>query len=203
MGIDIIFLITAGYGFYVGFSRGIIQTIFNVLGYTLGLLAAAKFAPIATGLLETLFDQKSPLMFLGGFLLSFVIVIFIVRFLSSALEGILEMAHVNILNQAAGGVITAALTVLLYSVILWFVDSSHLLKYETKADSVSYPYLQKYPANAKTVASKFFPIVQEYWIEAINLMDHLQKSTIEDTESKSKIYQIDDENSSTKKKELR
>jgi membrane protein required for colicin V production len=192
MGIDIIFLMAAGYGFYVGYSRGIIQTLFNVLGYTLGLLAAAKFAPIVTGLLETIFDNHSPLLFLGGFLVSFIVVIFIVRFLSSTFESLLELAHINILNQVAGGVITAALVVLLYSVMLWFVDSSLLLKEETKEDSATYPFLKTYPAKAKVVGEKFFPIIHEYWTEAINLMDHLQKSTIENTESKTRTYDIEE-----------
>ncbi len=192
MAIDIIFLIAAGYGFYVGYSRGIIQTLFNVLGYTLGLLAAAKFAPLVTSLLESIFDNHSPLLFLGGFLISFIIVIFIVRFLSSTFESLLELAHINILNQVAGGVIMAALVVLLYSVMLWFVDSSLLIKEGTKEDSATYPFLKTYPGKAKVVGEKFFPIIHEYWTEAINLMDHLQKTTVQDTESKTKIYELDE-----------
>ena len=60
MIIDVIFLMAAGYGFYIGFSRGIIQTVFTAFAYLFGILAAFKFAPVLSTALESILkDRKS------------------------------------------------------------------------------------------------------------------------------------------------
>ncbi|MBK7872130.1 MAG: CvpA family protein [Saprospiraceae bacterium] len=69
--IDLFFFITAGYGFFLGFYRGIIQTIFTILSYVFGLLAAFKLSPAATKFLETATGSDHPLMFVAGFLIAF------------------------------------------------------------------------------------------------------------------------------------
>ncbi|MCB0617377.1 MAG: CvpA family protein, partial [Saprospiraceae bacterium] len=120
MVIDIIFVIMAGYGFYLGFAKGIIRTIFTILSFLFGLLAAFKFAPAATKFLETAFDSNNPMMFLAGFLLSFVLTMILIRLVARAIEGFLRTANINIVNQFAGGLLLAGMMTLLYSMVLWF-----------------------------------------------------------------------------------
>ena len=145
MVIDIIFVIMAGYGFYLGFAKGIIRTIFTILSFLFGLLAAFKFAPAATKFLETAFDSNNPMMFLAGFLLSFVLTMILIRLVARAIEGFLRTANINIVNQFAGGLLLAGMMTLLYSMVLWFGTQSKLIDEQTKSQSFTYTYLQHYP----------------------------------------------------------
>ena len=101
MTLDIIFILFAGLGFWMGYSRGIIKTVFTVLSFTIGLLAAFKMAPAFTNFLEDLTKNNNPLMFIAGFLLSFIIMMVILRLIARGLEGLLKSANINFINQIA------------------------------------------------------------------------------------------------------
>ncbi|MBK8705844.1 MAG: CvpA family protein [Saprospiraceae bacterium] len=86
MIVDILFLIAAGYGFYLGFSRGIIKTVFTVLSIMIGVVAAAKFGPAMTDFLESVANSHSPLMFIAGLLLTFVATMLLIRIAANVAE---------------------------------------------------------------------------------------------------------------------
>lgn len=193
MAIDLLFLITAGYGFFIGYSRGIVQTIFTALAYLFGLMAAFKFAPIVTDILVSLFNNDSALMILVGFAVAFFVTILIIRLISNGIEQILEVAHVNIVNQFAGGILMAAFIVLIYSVLVWFADEARLIEDKTKEQSISYDFLKAYPMRAKKVGVAFMPVFQTFWDQSVTLMDKLKKTGVEKIESEPQIYDIPDD----------
>jgi membrane protein required for colicin V production len=180
MVIDIIFVLAVVYGFYVGYSRGIIKTVFTILSYVIGLIAAFKFAPSATRLLESTFDSNNPLMFIAGFLLAFVGTMLLIRLFAKGLETILETVNVNFVNQVAGGVLMAAVMVLIYSLILWFGDKSNIVSDETKQESFTYDYLEKYPNIVWRSTRQLQPIFVDFWDHTVNFMDRLQGSTVQE-----------------------
>ena len=194
--IDIILGITVLYGFYLGFSKGIISTIFGILSFVLGLMAAFKFAPGMTDFLERTFDNTNPLMFLAGFLLSFVIVMLIIRMIARGLEGALKTANINVINQLAGGILMAGILVLLYSVVIWFGDQAGMIDPKTKRESISYKYLEEFPTQAKGVAYKLQPVFQEFWNETMDMMDKLERMKPLQEESDPVIYDIPDDEES-------
>jgi membrane protein required for colicin V production len=194
MAIDLLFLIAAGYGFFIGYSRGIVQTIFTALAYLFGLMAAFKFAPIVTDILVSLFNNDSALMVLVGFTVTFFVTILIIRLISNGIEELLEVAHVNIVNQFAGGLLMASFIVLIYSVLVWFADEARLIEDKTKEQSISYNFLKSYPMKAKKVGVAFMPIFQNFWDQSVTLMDRLKKTGVEKIESAPHIYDIPDDN---------
>lgn len=194
MAVDIMFLLAAGYGFFIGYSRGIVQTVFTALSYMFGLMAAFKFAPIVTNIIVSLSGSNSALMIVVGFAVAFFITILIIRLISQGIEELLQVAHINMINQFAGGVLMAAVIVLIYSVLVWFADEAHLIEENTKNQSVSYTFLKSYPMRAKKVGVAFMPVFQGFWDQSVEMMDKLKKSGVEKTESIPNIYDIPDEN---------
>jgi len=182
MVIDIIFALTVLYGFYLGFSRGIISTVFTLLSLTFGLMAAFKFAPGMTLFLERSFSSNSPLMFLAGFLLSFTVTMVILRMIARGLEGILKTANINVINQMAGGVLLAGILVLFYSFLLWFADSGHMLDQQTKDESFTYIYLEQFPGEVRELGTRVRPVFEEFWDQSMEMMDRLERMSIEQTE---------------------
>ena len=192
MAIDIIFLLVVLYGFYLGFARGIIRTVFTVISLTIGVMLSLKLAPGATRLLETTFKNDNPLMFVAGLLLSFIAIMLVLRTISRSLEGILKTANINVVNQFIGGVVLSGVLVLLLSVLVWFADQGHMIDQETKRKSVTYQYLTEYRGQAKVIGEKLKPVFYEFWDQSVQMMDRLEQISIEQTE-KSKIEDRSDE----------
>ena len=182
MVIDIVLLMFVAYGFYMGFSKGIIRTVFGILSITIGVMASLRFSKATTKFLETSFNSDNPLMYIAGLLLSFILVMVILRVFSRTLEGLLKTANINFINQILGGAILSGALVLLYSVLLWFGDQARMIDTESKQTSISYPYLKEYPQHMRDLGMQFQPILQEFWSESMDMMDQLEKISIEQTE---------------------
>lgn len=196
MVIDIIFALLAIYGFYVGFSRGIIQTIFTILAYVVGLMAAFRFGPEVTNFLESAFNYQNPLMFIAGFLLAFILTMLLIRLFARGLEGILETVHINIINQVAGGALMAAIMILVYSMLVWFADRSNILSDDLRQESMTYPYLKEYPAYVWKAGGKLKPVFENFWDHTVEFMDQLEDmGGVEQTESDPNIFDIEDDES--------
>jgi uncharacterized membrane protein required for colicin V production len=193
MVLDLICLIVLGYGFWIGYSRGIIKTIFTVLSVIIGVIAAFKFSPGVTDILKTMFNNSNPLMFIAGLLLTFVATMLLIRLFARGLEGILRSVNINILNQMAGGILLGAVMVLLYSSVLWFADSSRIITDNTKRESMTYPYLEKYPAMVWNATGKLRPIFVDFWEYTVTFMDQLQRSGFERSEPEPTYYNVEDD----------
>lgn len=192
MVIDVVFAIFALWGFYLGFVRGIIKTVFTILSIIFGLMIAFRFGPQVTEILEQALSDNA-LMFIAGFLLTFVLTMLIIRLFARVLEGALETANINFINQIIGGAFMAALTILLYSVLLWFGDRSHLIDDQTKDESVTYAYLEQYPELIWEWGGKAKPIIEDFWDHSIEFMDRLEDAQMERRESDPVIYDLPDE----------
>lgn len=190
MIIDIVFAIVAAYGFYLGFSKGIIKTVFTVLSVLFGLIAAFKFSPAMTDFLETTFSSH-PMMFLVGFLLSFVLTMVLIRMIARFLEGALQTANINIINQLAGGLLLTSLLVLMYSAIIWFADQTELIENEKKT-SITYPYLRQYPEQVWKVAKALGPTLENFWDHSLDFFDKVEEMGIEKEDTKTEIIDLDD-----------
>lgn len=145
-------------------------------------MASLKFAPATTKFLETTFNSDNPLMFVAGLLLSFFVVMIVLRMIARGLEGILQSANINVVNQFLGGVMLSGLLVLLYSVLLWFGDQARMIDNATKQSSFTYPYIKEYPVKVKDAGMRFQPMVKEFWSQSVQMMDRLEKISIEQTE---------------------
>lgn len=195
MIIDLLFLIIAIYGLYLGFSRGIIKTVFTVLSYLFGVVAAFRFAPDMTDFLESAFGSTNPLMFVAGLLLTFVLTMIGIRMVAKFLENGLQTANINFINQAAGALITAAFFTLLYSSLMVFADRSRLIEAETKRQSFTYTYLEKYPASMNRLFQRSKPALQRFWDRSMEFFDRLEGYRVENSESEPTIYDIEDDSS--------
>ncbi len=198
MWIDLILLVLLVLSFSVGFSRGIIKTIFTLLSYAFGVMAALRFTPAVTNFLKTTFNEESPLMFLAGLVVTFGVTMLVIRMLAKGIEGMLKTANINIINQILGGALTAAVTVLLYSVVLSFILVSTYQDVQTATDgSRTYPYLKDYPDLVWDVADDLKPVLRDFWEYSVDVMDQMENMT-ERSETENYFYDIQDENGEEK-----
>jgi uncharacterized membrane protein required for colicin V production len=194
MPIDIILIAVFGYGFWQGYSRGIIGTVFNVLAYVFGITLAFKITPTTTNLLERLFNSDNPFMYVAAFVVNVTLIMFILRQAAGGMEGAFRAAYLGTVNQLLGGLLTAFLMVVVYSVLLWFVVKVQFVNEATLAESRTYQaFLKDLPGRAKEVAVRFKPMATDLWNNSLSWMDRLEKYGVEKTENKPKIYEIPDD----------
>ncbi|MCB0651997.1 MAG: CvpA family protein [Saprospiraceae bacterium] len=199
MVIDIICLIFAAYGFYLGFSKGIIKTVFTLISIVFGVIAAAKFSPMMTDFLESILNYHHGLMFIAGTLVVFGLTWLLIRILANSLEGILKTGNVNIINQAAGGAIMAFLLVSLFSVFVLFGERAHIIDDTTKKESLTYGVLEAMPDKLMGVSQKLKPVFKEFWEYSINFMDRIEKGGGVEKKSSDTIFDIDEDADSSKR----
>ena len=85
------------------------------------------------------------MVFLVGFALTFVLTLFLVRFLGNRFEDLLKMIKINIFNQVIGGAALSVLFLLLFSYGIWFADQVKVISEPVKKASYTYSYLQTLP----------------------------------------------------------
>ncbi|MAT53328.1 MAG: hypothetical protein CMN32_02525 [Saprospirales bacterium] len=195
MIIDILFLIVAGWGFYQGFTKGIIKTFFTIFSILFGLVVAFKLSPAATRFLETAFNTESAFTFVAGFLMVFLLTMIVIRLLAKFVESALQSANINFINQVIGGIVLGALYTLMLSYLIWFADASHIIKEKTKTESMTYTQLKEFPSKMKSVYEFVKPAFRDFWNESIRFMDKLEEQNLEQTDSQHTIFDVPDENS--------
>ena len=194
MYIDILFVAAVGYGFFKGFSQGIINSIFSVLSIVIAFMAAFKLSPYMTEMLEKGFDIYNPFMFLAGFGVTFFLTKWLLKFVAEFITGILEVAHVNLVNQTIGALILTVIFSFVFSVLIWFADSIRVLSPQQKATSISYRFLEPLRESGFKLIGNSKPIFQNFLSHTDKMLDGVEKQQIQKKESKTDIYNIPDPN---------
>lgn len=198
MVIDAILGILIIWGFYIGFSKGIIQTVFTLVSYGLGALAVVNFGEPATNFLKDVFNTNEGYMFIAGYILAFFLTMIIVRLIAQSLEGLLKSANINIINQVAGGILFAGLNVLVYSTLLWFGTQSHLVTEDSTKDSKSFVYLEQFPNKVRGVWDTVGPKFKQFMDFSAEEMERWgDRLNTERTESDPVIRDLEDDSATS------
>ncbi len=191
MVIDIICLLFLAYGFWVGYSRGIISTVLSLASYVFGVLAAMKFGPIAGDMIFTSFPAvTSAGAFLLGVVLLFFLTLVLFRILARGLTGLMESVNINFINQVLGGILSGLFFTFIFSGLVYFGDRSRIITDEVKADSITFPVLIQLPDIVIDKAKALFPIFYDFYEQAVDAMDRL-KDNVERGESDS-IFDLEE-----------
>ena len=173
MILDIFVVLVVAFGFYTGYSRGLIKTVFDTLSLVIGILAALKLSIYTINALEKLFNVSQSISYLIGIVVTFLLVMAIVRFVGRKLEDIFKAANINVINKLAGGAIQGLFFAFLISMVLWVLGNYNVVKPETKSGSITYPLLEPLPEAGKSVFKAIKPIFQEFWDKTVDVMESI------------------------------
>lgn len=186
MLLDAIVAIVVTLGFYLGYSRGLIKTVFDTLSLVIGIVAALKLSPIVINILESIIKTSPALTFLVGIVLTFIGVMVIIRFVGKKLEDLLTAVNINFVNKLAGGAIQAIFFAYLLSLSLWLLSSINILSPEARAASITYPALEPLPEKGKKVFASLKPVFQGFWDKTLEAMDSIKGTKSDETDVKQK-----------------
>lgn len=175
MFLDILTCLLVAFGFYQGFSRGLIKTVFATLSLVIGIVAALKLSPIVIGLLQSAFSINPAVTFVLGFVLTFIVVMALIRFIGNSLEKVVKSIHIGGVDKLLGGLMLSLFYALLVSFGVYFVDKVELISDEVKQASFTYPLLEPMPRAAQGVGEKVRPIFNEFWDKMLLTMDAVKE----------------------------
>ncbi|MBK8346244.1 MAG: CvpA family protein [Saprospiraceae bacterium] len=174
MLLDIIVAIVISLGFYLGYTRGLIKTVFDSLSLVIGILAALKLSPIIIGILQDIIKTSPAVTFLLGVVITFIGVMALIRFIGKKLEDLLEAVNINFINKLAGGAVQGLFFAYIMSLALWLVNNLNVLNPETKAASITYPLLEPLPEKGKAVFTNLKPVFKDFWDKTVEAMDGIK-----------------------------
>ncbi len=163
MYIDIVLVLFALYGLWVGFRKGFIRTLFSLILVIVGLLLTLKLSPWVVVLIRDNIAMDKLISFIAGVLLCYLAITFLLRWVGKNVDKMLRKAKLNIISKLLGGILLGLLMVLSYSIIIWFLDQTQLISDHQRLTSKSYAFLIDVPARLQAFLLEFKPLFQDFW----------------------------------------
>lgn len=183
MTLDIVVAIILAFGFYVGYQRGLIRTVFDTASLFIGVIATLQLAQYVAPMVESIVNINPAISWIIAIVLTFIVVMAFIRFVGKKLEDIFKAINLNFVNKIAGGALQAAFFALLISLGLYFLDNLKLLEEKTKTESRSYNMLVLLPRHTQDVFIKLKPVFTGFWNKTQETMEGI-KQKVEDAENK-------------------
>lgn len=172
MIIDILFILFIAAGFYWGYQKGIIYSVFSLAAYFIGIVGALKFSYIAVKFLHTALNLGPKALAIVAFLLMFLLILLLVRVVAWVLEQILKTFSLNIANQLLGGVLFSLIAVYLMSVLVWFLNRWGVFPDHQRITSHVYPYIHDLGPMVVEYSAKVVPMFKSAFDDIDQLIKH-------------------------------
>ncbi len=176
MILDLIAALFITYGFYRGYSKGLIDTIVDTLSILVGLVAALMFSPILISYLQKVVNLNAGVEFILGFLIVFFVVMLLLRFIGDKMEALLRAVKINFVNQIAGGLLLGFLVAFLVGLLLLFLAELKILNQDYAAESTLYEYLIKITEEGGWIIDWFKDLFSEFWTKFMATIDSMKEN---------------------------
>lgn len=182
--IDILAAVAVAAGFYAGRKRGILKVAGSILAVLVGGMIALRFGELMQSFIVQLFPSltNSPILPMLSLVTAFIIVLIIFGVLIRFARSALGASGFGMIDQLLGAALLAGLFLIVYSILVYFVDQSGLLGDHTKATSATYDLLITLPDWAKSIWYDFVKPAFENFVNYINGgLDQVEESIPEQT----------------------
>ena len=170
MVFDILFVLFIGVGFWWGYQKGIIYSLFSLAAFFIGIIAALKFSYIAVKFLHGAISLGPRAIAIVAFVLVFILMVLLVRLIAWALEQILKSFSLNLVNQLIGGVIYSLISLYILCVSIWFLNKWDIIPANQKMTSHVYPYIWNIAPTVVEYTGKVIPMVRSAFYDLEELM---------------------------------
>jgi membrane protein required for colicin V production len=155
---DILFVLFLGAGFYWGYQKGIIYSVFSLAAYFIGIIGALRFSYVAVRFLHGSLSLGPKATAIVAFIIMFLLIVLLVRVVAWALEQVLKTFSLNIANQIAGGAVFSIISLYLLCVMIWFLNKWDVFPDHQKMTSHVYPYLANTGPAVVEMSGKIVPM---------------------------------------------
>lgn len=146
--IDIVIGIVLIFGFYKGYTNGLILEITSLLGLIIGIFGAYFITKNYGLFLGEWFNWEDHYLKIVTFVLSFIAIVIFINIVGKVITKVLDYAALGVVNQIFGGVFGALKVALILSILLMVFnvvnDKTPLIDKTILDTSIFYPYLNEF-----------------------------------------------------------
>ncbi len=119
--IDIVILVPIIWGGYIGFKKGLIIEVVSLLALGFGIWGGIHFSNFIGDFLSDKLD--SAYVPLAAFGLTFILIVMVVYFIGKALEKVINLVQLKLVNKLAGVLFGMGKVALIISILIMIVNS--------------------------------------------------------------------------------
>ena len=158
MIIDIIFFILLVIAVIKGISRGFIVAVFSFIAVIIGVAAAMKLSFIVAEWLHKSFNIDGKWLPVLSFLIVFMGVVLLVRWIANLIQAAIGIAMLGWLNKLGGIILYLFIFLFVYSIFLFYLTKMGFIKDETIAASHTYVLVEPFGPKAVDVLGSVIPV---------------------------------------------
>jgi membrane protein required for colicin V production len=158
MILDLVLAVLLIVAIFKGVQRGLIISVFSVIGLIVGLVAAMKLSAVAAAYLKGTVNVSARWLPIIAFIVVFLIAVLLVRLGAKALEKTVKIAMLGWLNRIGGIVLFVTLYTIIFSVALFYASKINLISPEAIQASKTYQYIQPWGPWAIDAIGSVIPI---------------------------------------------
>lgn len=172
MILDIIVFLLIVFAFYTGFTKGIIHSVMGFFAMIMGFIIAMNFSTFFSVWLNKQMDIPEIIMPILSFILIVIMTILAFKFVAYLSEKVLKTIKLNFLNKFAGATLWTIISILLSSVLLFFISKTGLLSDNLTSESHAYKHLLSLGSPTIHLFESFIPYFKESF--------HMLNNTVKD-----------------------
>jgi membrane protein required for colicin V production len=161
MLLDIIFAILVVLALFKGYRMGLIVGIFSFLGIIIGLAAALKLSAIVARRIGPAINISDKWLPVISFIIVFFVVILLVRWGARLLQKSIEIAMLGWVNKLGGILFYIAIFIIVYSIVLFYVDGLGLISQETIDNSATYSFVKPWGPRVINAFASVIPFFKD------------------------------------------
>lgn len=169
--IDFIAIILLILAVWKGLRKGFIVAAFSFIAVFAGIAAAMKFSIVVTKWLIANTNISVQLLPFLSFLIVMIGVGLLVRWTAALIQKGAEMAMMGWLNRLGGIVFFVFLYGLLFSILLFYLVQTEIIKPESLSTSIAYKLLAPVGPGAVELLGKMIPFFRDMFEELKGLFD--------------------------------
>jgi uncharacterized membrane protein required for colicin V production len=163
MIIDIGLVLFAGAGFWLGYTKGLVRTLFFVVFYTIALLLTLALSPWMMDLIIRWFNADKMFALIFGTIFTMVILVVLLHWMLKSVEKYLKKSRFGAYSKSFGGVVMMLVAMTVYSFLIWAIVGFGWMNITVKNKSYAYPVLEQVPIKTKSFIEEFKPLFSRYW----------------------------------------
>lgn len=165
MLLDIIFAVLLVLAVLRGYRQGLIIGLFSLVSIIIGLAAAMKLSTVVAAWIGSAVKVSEEWLPLVSFIVVFLVVLLLIRLGAKAIESAVEVVMLGWANKLAGVLLYAVIYILVFSVLLFYVEQMQLLRPETIHRSVTYSYVQPWGPRVIDGLGSVIPLFRDMFDE--------------------------------------
>lgn len=173
MWIDIVWLLLAIYGTWKGWTKGLILSVFTVLAWAIGIIAAIKLSTVAANFLHDQFAIDSAYLPVLSYALVFVVIALVIYLVGKSLEKIIELARIGFVNRISGVILYVGIYTILFSFFIWLLDKVQLISPFVKDQSKTYAYINSISYFLTSHAATITPAIKQLLTDFQEMLERI------------------------------